>query len=254
MIELPLVLLGGLLGSAHCVGMCGGFALMVGAGSNRFTANVVRQLVYSAGRIFTYMVLGGALGFAGLRLTEDLPSVVQVQAILAIVAGLLLIGQGIAAAGLWPRAMFVRRATAPSVAGANGSLPLTVANHASVGCLMGGMLGSYLRAPSLAHVLLAGVLTGFLPCGLVYGFLALAASSSSFALGSGTMVAFGLGTVPLMVLAGSGVSLVSIAARQRLLRVAAVCVILTGMISLARGVGFLDLPYRAQPASCPLCR
>lgn len=253
MIELPLIVLGGLLGSAHCVGMCGGFALLVGAGGKRFSANVTRQLVYSAGRIFTYAVLGGAVGFAGLRLAEDLPRVVEVQAILAIVAGVLLVGQGLVSAGLWPHRFFANL-TVTNASGANGSLPLATPSHASVGCLMIGMLGSFLRAPSLLHVLLAGMLTGFLPCGLVYGFLALAAASGSFALGAGTMVAFGLGTVPLMVMAGSGASLLTLATRQRLLRVAAVCVTLTGMISLARGVGFLDLPHHEAPAACPLCR
>ena len=53
MIELPLVFLGGLLGSAHCVGMCGGFALTIGLGARDVAANVCRQLVYTAGRIFT---------------------------------------------------------------------------------------------------------------------------------------------------------------------------------------------------------
>ena len=58
MIELPLVLMSGLLGSAHCLGMCGGFALAIGGGATNVRSNLARQLVYTAGRVFTYMVFG----------------------------------------------------------------------------------------------------------------------------------------------------------------------------------------------------
>ncbi len=57
MIELPLVLLGGLLGSSHCIGMCGGFAISIGLGNRRLSSHVLRQLVYSSGRVFTYAFL-----------------------------------------------------------------------------------------------------------------------------------------------------------------------------------------------------
>ena len=66
MIELPLVFLGGLLGSAHCVGMCGGFAVSIGIGSRGLASNLRRQLVYTAGRIFTYSFFGIVAGYAGL--------------------------------------------------------------------------------------------------------------------------------------------------------------------------------------------
>ena len=58
MIEWPLVVVAGLLGSSHCLGMCGPLALAVGAGTRDVRANLVRQLTYSAGRIATYAALG----------------------------------------------------------------------------------------------------------------------------------------------------------------------------------------------------
>jgi hypothetical protein len=250
MIELPLVFLGGLLGSAHCVGMCGGFALMIGAGSRGWAANVGRQMVYSLGRIFTYAVFGGALGYAGLRLTEDLPSVLRAQAALALLAGVLLVIQGLASAGVLHRGMLA------AIVGRRDRGPLTLPQRPPNGvpCLATGMLGTLLRAPGLGHVLLAGMVTGFLPCGLVYAFLALAASSSGLLPGLATMLAFGSGTVPLMVLAGSGASALSIAMRQRLYRAAAWCVVLTGLLSLARGAGVLDFSTGPAATGCPLCR
>ena len=67
------------------------------------------------------------------------------------------------------------------------------------------------------------------------------------------MTAFGLGTVPLMVVTGSGALLVSLVTRQRLYRLAAWCVVLTGLLSVGRGVSFLDLAGSAGGGSCPLC-
>jgi len=253
MIELPLIFLGGLLGSAHCVGMCGGFALLIGSGARGLSGNLVRQLVYSLGRIFTYAVCGGTLGYAGLRLAEDLPAAINVQAGLAILAGLLLVSQGLTSAGLIHRGML--KVIVAKVWRTSATAPQLGARHSSgLGCHAAGMLGAFLRAPALGHVFLAGMLTGLLPCGLVYGFLALAASTHGLFPGLATMAAFGLGTVPLMVLTGSGASIVSLATRQRLFQLAACCVIVTGLISLVRGIGFLDIDGGPAASSCPLCR
>ncbi len=242
MLELPLVFLGGLLGSAHCVGMCGGFALLIGSGAGSVPSNVARQAVYSLGRIFTYVALGGALGYAGLRLAQDLPLIVRAQSVLALVAGVTLVIVGLISAGVLPNNL-------SSFFGRGGRS----ASHAGPSCLASGLLGSFLRAPGWGNVFLAGVFTGFLPCGLVYGFLALACSTASFPVGAATMAAFGLGTVPLMVLVGSGGSLVSVVTRQRLLRLAAWCVVVAGMISLARGVSAWTADTQSGPPDCPLC-
>ncbi len=249
MIELPLVFIGGLLGSAHCVGMCGGFAVLVGTPAARLPSNLARQVVYSCGRIFTYSVFGAAVGYGGLRLAENLGGVMNVQAVVAILAGVLLVVQGLIAAGVFrwlSRRWHVWRGSVRN--------PLAVPG-AGVGCLMGGMLGSFLRDRRLRNVFLAGVFTGFLPCGLVYAYVALAAATSNLFGGMATMAAFGIGTVPLMVLAGSGSSLLSLAGRQRLLRMAAWCVVLTGGLSIVRGAGFWDPSHSEthSAAACPFC-
>ena len=91
MIELPLAFLGGLLGSSHCIGMCGSFAVSIGVGSERLRSNLKRQLIYSAGRIFTYSFLGAAAAFIGLQLTGRLSHLVRMQAVLSVVAGIALV-------------------------------------------------------------------------------------------------------------------------------------------------------------------
>lgn len=236
MMELPLVFLGGLLGSAHCVGMCGGFALSIGIGASGPWSNLRRQLTYTLGRILTYSFLGVAAGYGGFWLSRRAESLVNVQAALSMLAGTLLLVQGLLALGLWPPRL--------TPGWRFGAAP----------CLAGTFVGPFLAAPGWSNVLLSGVLTGFLPCGLVYGFLTLASSSASVLHGLLTMCAFGAGTAPLLILTGVGGSLLSRPARRHLLRVSAVCVLLTGVISLARGAMFVQMPGSAALETCPFCR
>ena len=230
MMEWPLLVVSGMLGSAHCLGMCGPFALAVGSAAPSWRANLQRQAVYSVGRIFTYAVLGATLAFCGARLAAALPGWMNVPAVLAIVAGVLLVVQGLLAAGVFRK---------PAVTGGSA-------------CPGAGAFKALLGARSLVDVFLAGLFTGLLPCGLLYGMLALAASTHDVARGLATMVAFGLGTVPAMAAAGLGGSLLGLAARRRLHAFAAWCLVLTGCISIARGAGHLSFTSDPPPG-CPFC-
>lgn len=232
MIEALMLFVGGLLGSAHCVGMCGAFVLTLGSTQRSWSANAVRQLAYSAGRISVYVFGGAVAGFAGWKLGRDMPALVNAQAILAIVAGGLLILEGAFSAGLLRR-------------------PGTGVG----GCAAASSFAAMLRAPRLGSVVAAGVLNGFLPCGLVYAYLALAAAAGSVHQGALVMLLFGIGTVPALLMAGLSGTLVSVAARRRLFLVAAWCMMATGGMSIARGATFLQ----TQPApegkapTCPYC-
>lgn len=247
MIELPLIFVGGLLGSAHCLGMCGGFAVLIGGSAPRWSHNLSRQLVYSTGRIFSYAALGALVGYGGLRLQDQFSPLINVQAAIAIAAGVFLMLQGMLASGILHRLRDAWRG--PSADGR-----ATRVSGDGIGCLMGGLVGAFLRDPRSSHVFLAGVFTGLLPCGLVYAFVTLAASTSSPWRAMAIMAAFGLGTVPMMVTAGCGSSLLSFHARRRWMTVAAWCVIAMGAVSLLRGVNILN-PHGAHVAqSCPLCQ
>ena len=225
MIALPFIFLAGLLGSSHCVGMCGGFALTIGSFAPALRENLLRQTIYSSGRVFTYTWLGVCAAYGGMRLTQisgALPGV------LAMLAGVFLIYQGLAATGV------IRRAAVA------GQPP----------CLAGSLFGPLMRGSRRTQVFLAGLATGFLPCGLLYGMLANAASTSDLLTGGLTMAVFGLGTAPVMVLTGFGGSLLGAAQRRRLFQAAGWCVVITGAITLVRGI------YGLQPGripGCPLC-
>ena len=233
MIELPLIFLGGLLGSAHCLGMCGPLAIALGASAPEGTNQLRRQMVFSVGRIFTYGFCGAVAGFCGAWLSAESRSLVLSQAWLALFAGGLLLLMGLVTAGVFPR---------PTTRLLSG-LP----------CGFAPWLKTLLSAPGWSGALIAGVFTGFIPCGLVYAFLLKAGSTGDIWQGWLTMAAFGLGTVPLMVLAGYGGQLLSVVSRVKILHIAAWCIVLTGGISIARGVTQLNPPERAVTAECPFC-
>ncbi len=231
MIELPLVLMAGVLGSSHCLGMCGGFALTVGSSATSLQNNAVRQAIYTAGRLFTYATLGAIAGYSGSRLEQLSSLLVSIPAMLSIAAGSLLVYQGMLAAGLLKKR---------SLVGKNG-------------CLAGSFFASFLTGPQLLQVFLAGIFTGLLPCGLLYGMVALAASTRSMGHAMLLMIAFGFGTTPLMVATGLGGGFLTLKSRRHLFRIAAWCLIATGAISVVRGAGFLFIPSGTTPPTCPFC-
>ena len=178
------VFLIGLLGGTHCVGMCGG---IVSALTVQIPGQVGRQwpihLAYNLGRIATYTALGalfGAIGTLGLLFEDFLP----IQMGLYLMANLMLIALGLYLTGF-------TRLLAP-VERMGQSLwrrvqPLT---------------RRFLPVRGLRQAIPLGVLWGFLPCGLVYSVLATALVTGSSAGGASLMLAFGLGTLPNLMLAG----------------------------------------------------
>jgi sulfite exporter TauE/SafE len=228
MFECLLIVAGGLLGSGHCIGMCGGFVLTLGSHAPHWRCNMARQLLFASGRIATYTLGGAIAGFGGWRLGSDLHTVVNVQAILSLLAGTLLVLEGLFSLGL------VRR-------------PFTVQ-----GCPGAGGFAALLQAREKATVFVGGLVNGLLPCGLVYAYLALAASSGQLFRGAAVMALFGLGTVPALVLTGLTGTLLGLPWRRRLFRLAAWCLLLTGVLALARGIGFLDF-HSDSDFACPYC-
>lgn len=240
MTPLYLVFISGLLGSAHCVGMCGGFVVGIGLGSSGWKSNLARQLSYSVGRICTYTLLGTLGGFAGSWASRQWHHFFNVQATLSLVAGIMLIMMGFWHLGFL-RTKYLQQLS-------RGPLAMPV-------CQAAGQFGALLKTPGLSPIFVAGVLTGFLPCGLVYANLGLATGSAKPLKGAATMAAFGLGTLPLLFLAGMGAGVASPRLRGQVMRVAAVCVIATGLVTLTRAwTGFTaDTAGPEIKASCPYC-
>ncbi|QDS98782.1 sulfite exporter TauE/SafE family protein [Adhaeretor mobilis] len=233
MIELPLIFLGGLLGSAHCIGMCGPLAIALSAHSPAGASLLQRQLVFSLGRLFTYSFCGALLGFGGAWISAESRGFVSSQAWLAIVAGVALLVMGLITAGVLPKPM-TRLLT-------------------GIPCGAATWLKTFLSSSNWTGPLLAGVFTGFIPCGLVYAFLLKASAAGGVWQGWLTMAVFGAGTIPLMVLISYGGKVLSLGGRSKLFQIAAWCIVLTGGISIARGTAQLQTSGLSDVKPCPLC-
>jgi sulfite exporter TauE/SafE len=204
----------GALGGLHCAGMCGPLMLAMPRTGSNTAMFVVGRVVYQAGRISTYGVLGAACGLVGRTL------------LLAGVQRWVAIGLGVAMlAGLFVTPQFL---ALPWVAGEIGRLKAT--------------MGVFLRERSLAALAALGVLNGLLPCGLVYAACAGAAATGGWAQGSTFMLAFGLGTVPVTLAMGLSGRMLPTALRLRLRHALPVGIALMGCLLILRGLS-LGIPY-----------
>src|SRR6202022_2517737 len=181
----------GFAGSFHCIGMCGGFACALGRDPHGHAATVLRHLLYNTGRLTTYCFLGGLAGALGQVICTRQGMTVSLvggpldaaQRILAIVAGLLMIGMALQFFGLLQG--FHR------IASGFGSSTFAMS------------LRSLLTARGRAAPLAFGVFNGFLPCPLVYAFVAEARSTAGALPGFLTMASLGWGPfTPLLVWGG----------------------------------------------------
>lgn len=212
------IFIAGVAGSFHCIGMCGGFACALGRHPAGRTATLVRHLLYNTGRLASYAFIGllaGALGAAVIG--HDASGALSLAPrLLAVVSGLLMIAMALQFFG-WPARL------PRALSGFNG---LTI----------GGPLRSLLATPGHSAALAFGVFNGFLPCPLVYAFATQAAASASASTGVLTMIAFGLGTYPAMLLMGGIGNLLRPAWRRRGVRAAGTFIMVLGLITLARGL------------------
>ena len=170
----------GLLGGTHCAGMCGG---IVGALSMGAPARWSMLLAYNAGRIFSYSAAGaiaGALGAASLGLEGQVPA----RLILYFFANLMLVALGFYLLGVTRALAFTERI------GQN------------LWRVLQPLTKRFLPARTAGQAFPLGLLWGWLPCGLVYSALASSLSAGSTGRGALMMLAFGLGTLPNLLLAG----------------------------------------------------
>lgn len=223
--RLLLVMAGGFLASAHCIGMCGGFACALAATDSGGWSFFGRQLTYNFGRIFTYAFLGALAGSAGVFISRWTLGGIHAAQALSMVAGLIMIGLGLSALGV---IRVPRRWTDFE------------------GGLFAPLFSHFMGSRGWSGHFAAGVANGFLPCGLVYAFLATAAASGNGINGALTMVFFGFGTIPAMLLAAGGGRVLSVAARRRIYQAAAVVVVLMGGLTFYRG-------WPRPEGACPAC-
>lgn len=205
-----LILLTGLFSAPHCIGMCGG---IVSAVSLQTSASARKSmLLYNAGRIVSYMILGAAMGAVG--------SFVDVAGKMAGIRGLAsIIGGCFVLLWIW------RKVQLPFLNRLSGKLHQELAagvRHSS--------------GKEMAHLLATGFAFGFLPCGLTYAMSMNAAATGSLAEGALVMALFGVATVPALVFAASIASLANKRWRRFMRKAGVVTAVAVGLLSILRGL------------------
>lgn len=208
----------GFLGGGHCVGMCGPISLAVCPVAAR-PRQWLAVLLYNLGRVTTYTAIGGVVGALGGS-AADLSQVVRVQLWLTVAAGVLM-----ALFGLGMLRVF---------GGLQGLFAMDGAKVPGAGYLLGRLV----RSQNGLFALPLGLLLGFLPCGLSMAAFTRALSADGWLLGAVLVAAFGVGTLPAMVL-------VSWLGHRLSLRARRAGEIIAGMILVAMAVQHLS---RALPA------
>jgi len=175
----------GLLGTGHCLGMCGPLVLALPARIGKFSAH----LLYNLGRILTYTLVGAVLGAIGAGF-GTMKSVTEVQFVIAVVAAVFMVAMGLSRLHILPEPEWM---VSPNLQ----KVPF-----------YGRVLRQVLVGKKSITIFAAGLLLGFIPCGLSYGAFAMALPSGGPLEGGLLVLAFGLGTYPGLVLLGSTAAVV----------------------------------------------
>ena len=208
----------GLLGSFHCVGMCGPIAFMLPVSRDNQLKKFLQILLYHSGRLLAYSIIGLAFGLVGKSL-----NLFGFQQQLSVGMGILMI-----LVVLLPLLKF----KAPKFS--NPWLRLVHKVQSS--------LGKALKRKTPDTFFTIGFLNGLLPCGLVYLAVLGAVATTALWEASLYMFLFGLGTVPLMTTAVYSRGLLNRVPRQRVRKLVPIFVLLVGMLFILRGLG-LGIPY-----------
>jgi sulfite exporter TauE/SafE len=199
--------------------MCGPLVLALPGGQGGRLQLVAGRLLYNAGRILTYSLLGGIFGLVG-----GVVRMAGFQQLLSVS-----LGAGIVLAALVSLGAGRRVAL---------SAPFATRGIA----VLKGALSRLFRAEARSGLLLIGMLNGLLPCGFVYLGLAGSLTAGSVPGGMAYMALFGLGTVPLMLTVSLTGHLIRAEVRQFARRLLPVGMLVLGALFVLRGLG-LDIPY-----------
>lgn len=204
----------GFLGSFHCIGMCGPIALALPLKRSTAFSAAAGSLVYNAGRIFSYALMGLLFGLAGQSL-----AMAGWQDLLSVMLGILILVLLFVPGRLLDKGPFF---------------------------LFIGRLKAALRKlfgiHTLRSLLLIGMLNGLLPCGLVYAGIAGATATGSAVSGALFMAAFGLGTFPAMAVLSLAGSRISIRSREKVRKIVPVFITVMALLLILRGMN-LGIPY-----------
>lgn len=225
----------GLLGSLHCIGMCGPIVLALPViGDSQFKI-LAGRVLYNLGRILTYTIMGALFGLFGSRLI-----IFGLQQDLSIAFGIIILAY-----------VFIPR-----------SIKARLANtfiYREVTDFIKSRFNRMIVKKSNSSLFTIGVLNGLLPCGFVYVGIAGAVSTVNWLSGALYMTMFGLGTFPVMFATAVFGKIINVNFKRRVNKLIPVFAVLLALLFILRGLN-LGIPYLSpkfsksavieQPESC----
>ncbi|MBA4311446.1 MAG: hypothetical protein C0417_02335 [Chlorobiaceae bacterium] len=208
----------GILGSLHCIGMCGPIVLALPVGEQSTLKFTFGRTLYHLGRVISYALMGIAVGLVGGKLLLPI-----FQQNLSIIVGALLV-----LTVLFPKVVrstkYLQKIFDPV------TQKLTV------------MIGKLLQSKNIASMLTLGFLNGFLPCGFVYMAISTAAVTGGLLAGMLFMIGFGFGTIPSMLTVSFFPKLISANFRLKIVKFLPALQVIIGLLLIIRGLN-LGIPY-----------
>ncbi len=198
----------GLLGSSHCLVMCGGISAALGLGTEGQQRSLL-VLLFQLGRVTTYVLLGAGLGAIAAGFTGLYDMALPV---LRVLSGILLVSMGLSVANWWPGLIWLERA------------------GQTLWRRIQPMAQRHMPITANQDAVIVGLFWGFLPCGLIYTALAWTATAGSVAESAMLMGLFGLGTMPAMLATGLAAQRLTAVLRKPKLRA------LAGVLLIVAGV------------------
>jgi sulfite exporter TauE/SafE len=206
--------LAGFFGSTHCIGMCGAIVVLFEQHELSGGRQWLRRMSYNSGRLGFYALLGAVAGAGGAVLTK-VAGVNTGLLILRLIAGFLVIAIGLNLLFNWSATRFLEQA------------------GAGIWRRLSPLAKHVLPVATPGRALAAGFLWGALPCGLVYSAVAMAATGGNAQNGALVMLAFWLGTLPALILAGASAERLHRWRMNRSFRrIAGALIIVVGLLAL----------------------
>lgn len=208
----------GLVGSFHCIGMCGPIVVALPLKKHNLISKITGTILYNSGRVLTYSILGILFG---------------------------LLGRGIHLAGFQQWTSILLGATMII----SVLFPFVFREKITIAGLFSGFaarlilkLKKLFTDRSYFSLVMIGLLNGLLPCGLVYVAIAGAINSGNVFSGALFMMLFGLGTIPLLMIATLASDAIGHRLRSKMQRVVPYFVFMLGVLFILRGMS-LGIPY-----------
>lgn len=216
----------GVMGSFHCLGMCGPIALSLPLANRNFSSVVAGSLLYNLGRAFTYAFLGMIVGLLGESVTFIFS---DYQQKVSVFIGILLLLSVLVPALFNP-------------------LKKINPQFYSLSHFLKNKLSIFLYRKSNTALFMIGILNGLLPCGMVYTALTLAFSTVNTSMAAAFMFVFGLGTLPSMLFVNITSGWLNQQWKSKINKLIPYVTVLMAVIFILRGLN-LGIPYLSPAIS-----